>query len=55
MDAKICDKCGKVCTEKDSTQVKVGVVNCKFFDLCTDCRFWLLHELRKKEEWEEKV
>ena len=55
MDAKICDRCGKVCTEKDSTQVKVGVVNCKFFDLCKDCRLWLLHEMHKKKEWEEKT
>lgn len=53
MDAKICDKCGKVVAEKDSTQVKVGVVNCKFFDLCKDCERWFINELRKKK-WEEK-
>lgn len=54
MDAKICDRYGKVCTEKDSIQVKVGVVDCKFFDLCKDCERWFMNELRKKKKWEEK-
>ena len=52
MDAKICDRCGKVCEEKDTT---LFIFECSYyFDLCKDCRFWLLHELHEKEEWEEK-
>ena len=58
MDARICDRCGKVCEEKDSTRLWIGN-NFHFdmykFDLCKDCRLWLLRELHKKEEWEEKV
>ena len=53
MDARICDRCGKVCEEKDSTRLWIGN-NFHFdmykFDLCKDCRLWLLHELHKKEE-----
>lgn len=54
MDAKICDRCGKFCEEKDSTQIRVGFGQYEYFDLCKDCRLWLLHELGKKEKWEEK-
>ena len=50
MDAKICDRCGKVCTENDATLLRFG----NYFDLCEDCKLWLLHELHEKEEWEEK-
>lgn len=50
MDAKICDRCGKVCAVKDVWHSRLGVDY--YFDLCKDCRFWLLHELHKKEEWE---
>ena len=53
MDAKICDRCGKVCAVEDATHSRLGVDY--YFDLCMDCRLWLLHELGKKEEWEEKV
>ena len=51
MDAKICDRCGKICTENDATLLRFGNY---FFDLCEDCRLWLLYELGKKEKWEEK-
>lgn len=54
MDVKICDRCGKFCEEKDSTQIRVGFSHYEYFDLCEDCKFWLLHELHEKEEWEEK-
>ena len=53
MDAKICDRCGKVCMEKDSTLLRME--NNYYFDLCKDCRLWLLHELHRKEKWEEKI
>ena len=52
MDAKICDRCGKVCAVKDVAHSRLG--ESYYFDLCKDCRLWLLHELHKKEEWEEK-
>lgn len=53
MDAKICDRCGKVCEKKDSQ--RLWIESDYYFDLCKDCRLWLLHELYKKEEWEEKT
>lgn len=52
MDAKICDRCGKVCAVEDATHLRLGVDY--YFDLCMDCRLWLLHELGKKDKWEEK-
>ena len=52
MDAKICDRCGKVVAVQNAWHSRLGVDY--YFDLCTDCRLWLLHELHKKEEWEEK-
>ena len=53
MDAKICDRCGKVVVEKDSPCLWIG--NDYYFDLCKDYRLWLLHELHKKEKQEEKT
>ena len=53
MDAKICDRCGKVCAVEDATHSRLGVDY--YFDLCMDCKLWLLHELHEKEEWEEKL
>lgn len=50
MDAKICDRCGKVVAVQDAWHSRLGVDY--YFDLCKDCRLWLLHELHKKEEWE---
>lgn len=51
MDAKICDRCGKVCAVEDATNWRFGDY---YFDLCKDCKLWLLHELHVKEEFEEK-
>ena len=51
MDAKICDRCGKVCAVEDATNWRFGDY---YFDLCEDCKLWLLHELHVKEEFEEK-
>ena len=56
MDAKICDRCGKLCEEKDSKELRIGVFGqCEYFDLCKDCSRWLINELRKKKKWEEKA
>ena len=56
MDAKICDRCRKLCEKKDSRELRIGFFGqYEYFDLCKDCRLWFLHELHKKEEWEEKV
>ena len=48
MDAKICDRCGKVCAVEDTVHSRLGVDY--YFDLCMDCRLWLLHKLGKKEK-----
>ena len=53
MYVKICDRCGKVCEKKDSQ--RLWIESDYYFDPCTACRLWLLHELHKKEEWEEKT
>lgn len=53
MDAKICDRCGKVVAVQDAWHSRLGADY--YFDLCTDCRLWFLHELHKKKEWEEKT
>lgn len=50
MDAKICDRCGKVVAVQDAWRSRLG--EGYYFDLCKDCRLWLLHELHAKEEWE---
>lgn len=53
----ICDKCKKGCTEcyTVETVIKVGVKSTyRIFFLCKECKKWLLHELHKKKEWEEK-
>ena len=57
MRTMICDKCKKGCTEcyTVETVIKVGVKSTyRIFFLCKECKKWLLHELGKKEKWEEK-
>lgn len=52
MKTIICDRCGKICAVEDATNWRLGVDY--YFDLCEDCKLWLLHELHVKEEFEKK-
>ena len=48
MDAKICDRCGKVVAVQDAWHSSLGVDY--YFDLCTDCSAWLRRVLEDREE-----
>ena len=56
MQAVICDRCKKVCTDSSYVQVIIdkGITIRRDFDLCKDCKKWFYKELGVKESWGEK-
>ena len=56
MQAVICDRCKKVCTDSSSVQVVIdrGITIRRDFDLCQTCKKWLYKELGTKEEMRER-
>ena len=56
MQAVICDRCKKVCTDSSSVQVLIdrGLTIRRDFDLCLACKKWLYKEPGTKEELGER-
>ena len=57
MQAVICDRCKKVCTDsRSSVQVVIdrGITIRRDFDLCQACKKWLYKELGTKEQMGER-
>ena len=56
MQAVICDRCKKTCTDSSSVQVVIdrGITTRRDFDLCPACKKWLYKELGTKEDMKER-
>ena len=56
MQAVICDRRKKICTDFSSVQVVIdrGITTRRDFDLCQACKKWLYKELGTKEDMKER-